>query len=119
MNWGLMQGLLPVPVSRGDPYVIWGSVPCTIKTPKSQVNGTVFKQRCLEKLTPMLAWVGWVFSVQGGLPADLAFFFSVFFGEQETGQASVTGEGCHIHRLPVHMTPGSLYYCLLWALDCS
>lgn len=82
MNWGLMQGLLPVPVSRGDPYVIWGSVPRTIKIPKSQVNGTVFKQRCLEKLTPMLVWVGCFFSVQGGLPADLAFFFSVFLGSR-------------------------------------
>ena len=50
-----MQGLLPVPVSRRDLCGTGDSAPSTIKTSKSQVNRTVFKQKCLEKLTLMLA----------------------------------------------------------------
>lgn len=83
MNLGLMQGSLPVPVSRGDPDVTGGCVHCTIKTPKSQVNGTVFKEKCLEKLTPVLAWVGFglVFFCAGRF-ASRPGFCSQFFREQ-------------------------------------
>lgn len=51
-------------------------MPGTIKTPKLQVNGTVFKHRSLEKLTPVLAWTG--FFHAGRCASRLGFYSEVF-----------------------------------------
>lgn len=58
-------------------------MPGATKTPKPQVNGTVFKLKCLEKRTPVLAWVGlgWFFFCAGRFASRLGFC-SHFFGEQ-------------------------------------